>query len=214
MSGKITATILASFFLANFTLAQTGPEIWATWRADSFVPPFYQGKQLPTRNTNVEVRFELVDGSRAANLSQTEIRWYLNEKLAQKGNGLKTFSYQVGRNSTRDLIRINIPNYAGGELNQFLDLPIRAPEVVLTGIFPTFLASPYFFNIKNINEVSFEWLIGGISSKNTGEGYIIVVDDSNLPTGSTWNGAVTVNAKSRLSILEQASALLNFSYIK
>jgi len=171
--------ILFLFSSFNFAYAQAGYEFLTSWKADSFAPVWYEGKILPTRGSRVSVSFELLSNGKISNLSNTAVRWYVNDDLVKNENnglGIKNYSFTVtdypGNNTE---IRIAIPDYNGQSLNKIIEIPVNSPEVVvespafsLNNISKTavFKANPFFFNVKTMKNLSFQWTANGQSTGN------------------------------------------------
>lgn len=170
----VSLAIILIFTFSFFNFANAAPQFLISWKADSYVPSWYEGKVLPSRGTPVTVSFELIDGGRTANLSGTAVRWYINNKLVRNetsGLGIQSISFAIpdyGGQETE--VRITIPNYRGSELNHILRIPVKNPEAVLDGKFISrgvkagdnaFEAIPLFFNVKDINDLGFDWTANG-----------------------------------------------------
>ena len=133
--GVFAIFVLVTCYLLLVTPAQAAPQFLASWKADSYVPSWYQGKILPSRGTPVTVSFEVINSGQKADLSGTAVRWYINNKLVKNetnGFGIQSISFNIpdyGGQETE--VRIAIPNYRGSELNHILRIPVKNPEAVL-----------------------------------------------------------------------------------
>ena len=81
MKLSITFTILLFtfyFLLSAVIFAQAAPEFLVSWRAVGYVPPDYQGKILPNKNSRVEMGFDLIAQNKIADLSRYNISWFLD----------------------------------------------------------------------------------------------------------------------------------------
>ncbi len=167
--------VIVSFILLGFeSVSAQEYEFLTSWKADSFAPFWYGGKILPSRGSRVTVSFELLNSGKISNLSNTAVRWYVNDNLAKNersGLGIKDYSFVVtdypGNNTE---IRISIPNHNGQNLNKIIEIPVVSPEVNIESPNLTlgdisknaiFKASPFFFNVKTINNLSFQWTANG-----------------------------------------------------
>ena len=194
MTGKIIlklrilglSIVILIFTFLIFNSANAAPQFLVSWKADSYVPSWYQGKVLPSRGTPITVSFEIVDGGRTANLSGTAVRWYINDKLVRNetsGLGIQSISFAIpdyGGQETE--VRIAIPNYRGSELNQIVRIPVKNPEVVIDGKFMktpiktgdnAFHAIPFFFNVESLADLGFDWTANG--------------QDAKVDTATPWN---------------------------
>lgn len=150
--------------------AQASPEFMISWKANNYAPSWYQGKNFPTYSTPVEVAFELIENNKIINLSNYEIRWYINDSLFNKGKGLQTITFSPKNQAGTNIeVWVAIVNYKGKDLSKIIYIPAKNPEVVinspyLTGTVKTggvykVKASPFFFNVSNLENLSFGWLV-------------------------------------------------------
>ena len=174
--------LVVFILLINFTnsantrvLAQMAPELLVTWRANNYTPLNYAGKSLPTRETQVYASLELIDALRPADISKREIRWLLNNRLYKSGVGLKKIVFAVPE-LTRDnqLLRALVVNYRGQNVEQLVRIPVVDPEAVIGVPYPNrkigagenfFMAFGYFFNVNDLNDLSFLWSANGASAR-------------------------------------------------
>lgn len=157
----ITIAVLYSLFFIHHSGGQATPEFMVTWRARAYVPSDYRGKILPSPTSPIEFAFELLENGRIINLSNNEIRWYINNKFQKSGLGLKILTYAPPRPDTGNrILKIEVRNYRGQHWQEFLTIPTTRPEVM---ILPTgsnsFKALPYFFNVAGLQNLSFNWRV-------------------------------------------------------
>ncbi len=162
-------------FIFGYANAQNGTEFLATWEANTYVPDWYQGVISPSYNSRINVKFELVENGRIANLSNTKIRWYVNDRLVRNESaGLGIKNYMVFNNLAyggNDLeVRISIPEYKSGSLDKIIRIPVKNPEVALEAPYfnkqvekgdNQFKAWPLFFNVLNSDALNFVWFVNG-----------------------------------------------------
>ena len=146
------------------------PQFLVSWEAKNTVPVWFEGKSFPTNESTVAASFELVSQNKAdfgkvISLSNREVRWYLNDQLVRRGNGLQTFNVGVGDfpGSETD-VRISVEFYdSETKETRFIDyrfaVPVIDPVVVLWH--PSFSLSlplnqevvitafPFFFNVAD-----------------------------------------------------------------
>lgn len=170
-----------SFLIFSFAGAQQAPELMVTWKADNYVPSDYQGKALPSSGTGIEMAVELIDGGKLADLSRYEIRWSVNKKLKQSGVGLKNFSFITDRFQGAPSVAVTVVNYRGGDLQKNITIPLVSPEAAIDGRQGVFEALPYFFNVRRIAELDFQW------SANDQETSGAIVESPNILNLSTAN---------------------------
>ena len=159
------------FLILNSVDAQTAlPQFMVSWQAQSYAPPWYQGKIFPTKGTPIVISFELIDNGKIVDLSKTAVRWYINDELVKNedsGLGIKSLQFNMPDYAGQETeIRIAIPDYKGNQLDSIIRIPSKAPEVVIKNVYPEgriqtgdnlFEAIPYFFNVNNLNNLSIDW---------------------------------------------------------
>ena len=70
---KISIFIISTFYflLSTFYFADAAsPQFLVNWQSKNFSPSWYQGKIFPTKDSTVEVSFELMDNNKIADLSK------------------------------------------------------------------------------------------------------------------------------------------------
>ena len=112
----------------------------------------------------------LVENKKMANLSGTEIRWFVNDKRVLRRNGAQSMRFEVDEFANRAQgVRIEIPDYKGARLEKTIIIPLATPELVIqtfrigdkisAGETVNFKAMPYFFNIASKEDILFRWLV-------------------------------------------------------
>lgn len=156
--------------------AQSSPQFFVSWKADSYVPEWYQGKILPNRQTSIKVNFDLIDNGKIVDLSATKIRWYVDDKLRRNekdGLGIKTLQFIPPWSIvTRDTVeaRIVVVDYKGETIGKIINIPLVKPETVIQNFnfggeldsgTHKFQVNPFFFNIRALNDLAFNWIVNG-----------------------------------------------------
>jgi hypothetical protein len=170
----ITALLALPVVLVN-TMPQKAnaeqaiPQAILTWQAESFVPHWYPGKSIPTQGTLIKAAIELLKEGKTLDLAKYEIRWFIDGKLAAKGSGSKTMQFRAGAgNSNSHIVRAQITDGKNILLEKFVEIPILEPRVSLLPLLPEdligrgaqeFTAVPFFFNIKNVRDLDFKWVV-------------------------------------------------------
>jgi hypothetical protein len=204
---RIAALAAAAFVaigLASEGRAQTEPQIFVTWRAESYAPPAYQGKILPTAGSIITASLEVISGGRPADLSKETIYWRVNDFLVENRPGVKTISFNAPE-ETPDILSLEImlPFYKDSTLLKVIQIPLVRPEAVIEAPYPgkrfsgtrlKMAGLPYFFKTNNVNSLGFSWSINGgviIGAESPRE--FIVNLNPDAPVGSTLNIGLTVN---------------------
>lgn len=184
--------------------AQSSPiQFLTSWKADSYVPSWYGGKILPSLGSNIMVNFELTDNGKIVDLSQVVVRWYVDDNLMSnedEGLGIKSLKIRAPQATGDDIkVRIAVVGYKDiSELNKIVSIPVSEPEAVID--FPhynltinrngnIFRALPFFFNLKDLNKLSVEWLANGRNAKESGKDpwQLDLSIDSQTPSGFEIN---------------------------
>ncbi|MEK9180480.1 MAG: hypothetical protein AAB897_03650 [Patescibacteria group bacterium] len=207
----VVAALVALFFAAQFlsAQAQAQPYLWITWHAESYAPPGFGGKILPTAGSPITASFEVIGGGKPANVSAQTVYWYLNNELISNKAGTKTVKFNApSRTSALLDLRIELPTYPGGLLLRTARIPVVSPEAVIEAPYPDKAFSgaqikatgrPYFFNIQNISELNFSWSVDGQTPGSLERPQELIVNlDPSSPMGTAVNLALTIlNAKNQ-----------------
>jgi len=164
---------LGLFLAVSFVNAQSAPEFLISWRAESYVPPDFQGKPLPIAGSPLTVSFELLEAGKPISLAGKEIYWFIDEKSFSAGRGKQSVTFPTPAEKKGFIdVRIEVPHpkRVGEVLTQTVSIPIVEPEAVIYAPYPgrrlygsviTVSALPFFFNVKNTEELSFYWEVNG-----------------------------------------------------
>lgn len=210
-----------TLLISGVVYAESAPEFLVSWRAKTFVPPDYQGKIFPIKNSEVEMAFDVLDGNKLANLNANKINWYLDGNLIKSGIGLKSIKFTVTQENNNDqLVRIAVYNYKNKDLETYVSLPVVSPEAVIdyhspfaneikTGQYD-FRALPYFFNVSDFNNLIFKWSVNGQKPENASDKtntIILNLSSEGLPAAASINLSVIIqNIKNEL---ERATKAIN-----
>lgn len=192
------------FLAASTTFAQSAPTFMTTWKASTYVPIGYLGKALPTPGSTITVSFELLDGGRPADVSNTVVQWRVNEDILKTGRGIKTFSYSIPEENTNEALTVSIVTpYRGVERTTEITIPVVRPEIriadtgtnniltagkhLLRGLF-------YFFAVPDVRDLSIIWKANGQeTSGQPADPTSLELDTSFLAPGQTINLSVSAS---------------------
>lgn len=151
--------------------SQATNQIILTWRAESFTPPDFYGRALPSPGSMVSVSVEETSGGRILDLSRTSLSWSIDGKFFSEGTGLKKINFKAGvAPGSSHFVRVVIER--GGEKEEATaQIPVSAPRVAIAvpyypertaprGGFRVF-AMPYFFNVGSLQDLLFFWDVNG-----------------------------------------------------
>jgi hypothetical protein len=154
--------------------AASQPQFLVTWRSHNYAPSWYAGKILATRGSWVDVSFDLIDNGKVVDLSKNKVRWYVNDDLKRNeddGLGIKNYYFGIDDYKNEDInIQIVVVDYLDEQIGKFITIPLAQPEVVIDAPYANrrlpsgtdmFKAYPYFFDIKDLSKLSFNWTVNG-----------------------------------------------------
>lgn len=176
---KYWLVLLACAFIAaahggalNRASAQGTPaKLLVTWQADTYVPDGFSGKVMPSSDSQIVIGVDLINSGKRVDLSPYKVFWYIDEHFYQGAAGLARISlaapHLIGENFIT--VRVLITNYGTG-VGKTITIPVVAPEVVIQSSAPSLAASaapftlqayPYFFNVRDLSQLSFSWSLNG-----------------------------------------------------
>lgn len=140
------------------------------WRANSFVPPDYEGKALASVGSRVTVAaLPEINGEKPEDLLYT---WYLDAELhVRSAIGEEEFSFLISKNVRSISVIVEVSNQSQSlSVRQAINISTVKPSVALlpnTSLFvapgekTTVRALPFYFHATTLNELSFTWSFGG-----------------------------------------------------
>lgn len=157
--------------------AQGAPtQLMVTWQADTYVPNGFQGKIMPASDSRILIGVDLISLGKRVDLSSYNVYWYIDENFYQGAAGLSRISlsapHLIGENSIA--VRVLIKDYGSG-IGKTITIPVVMPEAVIQSSAPSLAASaapfrlqayPYFFNVRDPSQLSFDWTLNGASVGN------------------------------------------------
>lgn len=167
------ALFIASDIESSFaqTAAPSVPKLFLTWSSNTYVPPGFTGKVLPTASSEITASVELIDGSKIADLSKQNVYWYVNNNFLSGGIGMQSVTFRApGTAGGAIALRAEVPNYSKGSQLKTVSVPIVKPEVVIEPIFSSgrfsssplqLFGQPYFFNTTGPTRLNFIWRVNG-----------------------------------------------------
>jgi len=195
---------------AVFAFGQAAPEFMLTWKAANYAPPEYQGRVFPASDTKVDVALELIDNGKLADLSGTEIRWYVNNNSQKSGAGLKNFTFNTDGVRGDQAVRVVVNGYRGLALEKTITIPLASPEVVIDGGPNTFRVLSYFFNFGDVRKAEFTWSANGAEvAGDPDKPDVLLLDTRNLAPGTEIS--LEASVKNIFRTLEAANSLIRFS---
>lgn len=187
-------------------------EMHITWRAQTYAPPTYAGKLLPTAGARVTASVLVVQNGKLLDLTGKTIYWYLNDEFIEGGDNQQTIEFRVpkDKNGTIADLMVRLPDTAGGLVNT-IDIPIIAPQVAIDAPFPRGVvtgpsfrvrARAYFFNTPSPAFLSYSWGVNGKEpSAEDPENLSVAIEPGSTPGLPIM---LNLNVKNPLSLIEFA----------
>jgi hypothetical protein len=223
MKKKICFIIISLliFALANNLLAEelnfdssqiTLNSLELVWSAETYTPFEYQGRALPTKGSMVDVYAVIsVSGGTTSNL---KFSWFLDNTFQEANSGYNKTSFRFGvrrySGSSHNVLVKIFTEDRSFYIEKSIDIPIYEPEVIMkqSDINPlSVVAKPYFFYIKKLTDLIFEWTFSGqepiISSNYNANVLDISISDKN--TSETTEQTIWLNVKKNSEYIKQSA---------
>lgn len=193
------------------------------WSANTYAPFEYQGRKLATRGSRVTVDIYLdILGGNTKNLKYS---WFLDGIFqgSKSGYGKDSFQFTVQRSSRAShTVLLKVFNESRSFLvEKSISIPITEPEIVIyakksspinlpydisikdfdviTDKESSFLALAYFFNIRSLRSLEFDWNFADKSYKESSlTANIFGIKIINKKTGGSLERTLKVIATNRL----------------
>jgi len=190
------AALLFASFAAPAAHAADALQLVITWEAHNFYPSNYPLKAATTGNTPVTVSVAGVRNGQFVDFSGADVAWWRDSSFLSKGKGMTSVRFNVEwrykRPGTEYFMRA-IVTLGGEQFETAVNIPVEAPRVALRtpyfqnratrGNTVTVTAIPYFFNVRGLDELTFEWTIDG-KKQPAAEGQnvatVTIADDETL----------------------------------
>ena len=163
---------LAAALITKGAIGQSSAaEMHITWRAQTYAPPTYIGKLLPTAGARVTASVFVIQNGKILDLAGKTIYWYLNDEFVEGGENQQTVEFRVPKDQNGAIadLMVRLPDTAGGLVNS-IDIPIVAPQVAIDAPFPRgavtgpsfrVKARAYFFNTPSPAFLAYSWVVNG-----------------------------------------------------
>lgn len=223
----VTASLLVVSAKSAFA---ADPQFMVSWKTNSIVPSWYEGKSFPTKGSRVTVSFELIsqnsaDFGKLVDVSGSQVKWYLNGRFYTQQTGLKslTFTNNLFPGSSINIgISVEVTNPSDGTtifMDKSASIPVISPEMIINNnIFDKTISSnstlnltaaPFFFNVVSLNNVSAVWDVAGQQSdKNSDNPFSLALKlGQNVPSGPL---DINITAQNIYNALENAVSSIEF----
>jgi len=183
-----------------------------SWTADTYAPFDYDGRTLPVKGGMVTVSAYVKISS--GNISSLKYSWFVDDTFqeAKSGYGKNSIIFGIRRDigSSHNVLLKLFNDDRSFYIEKSIEIPVFAPELIIYSTngnahfsnqaskFSTiisnkkfsFVAKPYFFSIKKLTDLSFEWSLPGqepiISSDYDASILDLTVQNATGLTGSIW----------------------------
>lgn len=155
------------------------------WTCSSYTPEGYNGKALPTRGSSITVsatpHFKINGKLLAADT--LNYRWFLDEEIIGSNKPEFTFTATKFRSYTHEVRVLVSTSDESVSSQEWIEIKVYTPEIQVyeydgaaqinlskgigeelsaySGSALAFAAIPYYFNIRNIENISYNWKIQG-----------------------------------------------------
>ncbi len=201
---KIFCFILAMAIIAPaigiYARAATRPQVLITWKTvGSVAPANYQGKILSRIGAEIAASVQVIANGKLVNLGAQTVYWYLDDNFLGGGAGKDTLFFAAPGHLEIMSLRVNLPDYPGGELINTAHIQMVGPQVVIVAPYPNgsftgssvaLQAVPYFFGLLDAGKLFFQWTVNGeaVATRENPEDLAI-----NLASGAPSGYSLAVN---------------------
>lgn len=175
-----------------------------SWSADTYAPPGFRGKHLPTSGSNLSAWITVFAGGKPVNASDYTVRWYADNQLVQSGLGLTTISLNAPKITAKIVMLQARAQSPSGDLSVAnIQIPVIDPVVALQTNYPGGIVTTptvnakallYFFNVSDPSSLAFSWSANGTTGQNTENPDTATINlGANTPGGTNIRIKVTVS---------------------
>ncbi|HET8574632.1 MAG TPA: hypothetical protein VFM02_00465 [Candidatus Paceibacterota bacterium] len=201
------------------------------WEAQTYTPPFYLGKALPT--SQAPIKFVAIPHAKSAsgsaiNPDSLTYAWYQNytKSYEESGYGLESATFSGNYSGNSDSIKVEATDRSGATFSKQITINIVNPEIVFYPKDPNLgilyhkavtnnsswsgnglgiIAEPYFFAFddKNNNPGRYVWQVNYQTIDITGDKSAIFLG---FPKGGTGNASFSLAISNPVYLLERANS--------
>ncbi len=234
---KIDVTIFSDTrALATKSFYFEPADIDFVWQADTFVPPFYKGKERASAGANIKI---LATPYLINNLGQAENKSNLNYSWSQDGkplndrSGLGKSNITIATGPDKNQIKIDLAVSTidkSRSTNKSLIINLDKPELAFYEIKPlagtnflkqvigsydlyddeaSFLAIPYFWPRNQINNINYLWAINGLQASPQKDPWSLTVRE---PSGGAGQNEINLQVSDAQNSLGPVSNHFNIKF--
>lgn len=215
------------FSFASFSYAAE-PTLILSWKANTYIPKVYNGKALPTKESYIDISIMAISNDKLSigkilNLSNKQIRWYVNNDLVFRSVGLTHIRIKNNMDFGSEIdVRVAVEHYDKSTGNtsfieKYISITVISPKVsIIKNIFKSddmsgslgFIALPLFFNAKSLSDLSIIWSINGSDIKSSNQYFNLEI--KNARDFSVGKMSIEATVKNNFFLNEFASYVNQF----
>ncbi len=180
-AAKYLFVVVAVLFWAGYAQSEAASPvpfdgIIINWSANTYAPPLYHGKRLPTSETNITAWATVFAGGKSVDASNYSIQWYTDSDILRSGAGLTSISFSAPKTTSQIInLQARTQTPKGALLVSNIQIPIVNPVVTIEADYPGGVFSgstanakalPYFFNVSDLSALVFKWSANGVAAQN------------------------------------------------
>lgn len=198
-------------------------DVFLAWRANSFVPPDYDARALPSVGSRIVVTaIPEIKNESPENLIYT---WYVNSESQVRGVlGEQTFSFRISKNVSFVPVMVEVSNLSQSiTVRKGISIPIVRPALAvyqkygqrltlgqqfyaIAGNKSEFVAKPFYFHIAKATDLIFKWHFGKTEATGASGGDKPDLLELTIPKDSpTGKGNFGVRAENPFALGEFAN---------
>lgn len=166
-----------------------------SWRSNTFSPAGYAGRVAATGNSSLLVTAEAISGGSVVNLSNYEVRWYVNNELTESGLGMQSITIPIAEFHQNEIdVRAEIIGSPLAVAESFLTIPLVNPVAVIEsaerGVLRsganTLSAHAYSFNVTDADDLLYQWQVNGETPQATEYPRLLSLTIDGTPTSPVY----------------------------
>lgn len=217
----ILAIFISAIICPLWSMAQqSAGEVFITWRGNTYVPPKYAGKAMPTAESRIFLSVFMTKNDRLVDLSTQNVYWYINDEFEDGGVGKQRINIKGPRMAagTYD-IRVEIPSLG---VLKTIEIPFAPPRLAIeTRLINNrtsesnlmFYLHPMFFNVGEKRTLDVLWSLNGGPKKKSEQPFIYNLEISPGSNPNQIGVALTAIASNPLFDLETVRESIQFNFV-
>lgn len=211
-------------------------DIGFVWEAETMVPPFYQGRARMTAGANLKVASTPYLASQSGQIFKPGdliYNWYINGVLNKEisGKGKNVISIPTTEKDNQLKISLKVSSIDNkSSANKTLIVYLEKPSIAFYEKLPlegvnykkqiidsyelyseetSFLAVPFFWPTKLLNDINYSWRVNGVSSPNTDNPNVLTVRQ---PSGGAGINEINLQVNNGVSTNNSVTGRFNIKF--